>query len=108
MPRNLREKIHAILNDGSDLRPESTVTRIENLVKDELELRNEERSLTYQDLSMIQSFAAREFTSMRMDEQVLGKMSGDQPMIRTLCLVNATVSFLRSKGLLHSTFRYKK
>ena len=108
MPRNLREKIHAILNDGYDLKPESTVTRIENLVKDELELRNEERFLTYQDLSQIQSFAAREFTTMRMDEQALGNLSGEQPMIRNLCLVISTVSFLRSKGLLHSTLRYKK
>lgn len=108
MARNLREKIHAILNDSYDIRRESVVTKIERLIMEELELRNEERDINYQDVSLIQSMAAKEFTQMRTDEGALGKVSGDQPMIRTLCLFNATISFLRSKGLLYSTFRFKK
>lgn len=108
MARNLREKICTIVNDSYDLRRESVVTRIENLIKDELQLRDEERDLTYQDLTYIQSVAAREFTEMRLSEDAIGKLAGEQSMIRTLCLVNATVSFLRSRGLLHSLFRYKK
>lgn len=108
MARNLKEKIHAILNDSYDIRRESVVTKIERLLIEELELRNEEREINYQDIGFIQSMAAKSFVEMRTDEGAIGKMSGDQPMIRTLCLFDATVSFLRSKGFLYSTFRFKK
>lgn len=108
MARNLREKIHAILNDSYDIRRESVVTKIENLIKEELSLKEEERQLNYQDVSFIQSVAARNFVDRRTDEGAIGKMAGDQPMIRTLCMFDAVVSFLRSKGLLSATFIFKK
>lgn len=108
MSRNIREKIFAIVNDTYDIRREDTVSAIERLIKDELELRDQEREVTYYDMVQIQSLAVKEYSNLRMNEDTLGKMSGDQGLIRTLCVFNATVAFLRSKKLLYSLFRYKK
>lgn len=108
MARNLRDKIRAIINDSYDIRQESLVTKIENLVKDELQLRDEERSLTPQDVMLIQSNATKEFSEMRMDQEALGYIHGDQGAVRALCLINATVSFLRLKGLTSALLVYKK
>ncbi len=106
--RNLRDKIRALVGDAYDLRMESVVTRIENLVKDELALRDEERQINFQDLNLIQSDAVGEFTRIRMDQDSLGRIAGDDALVRTLCVVNATVSFLRSKGHTTAILRYKK
>lgn len=108
MARNLREKLFAILNDSYDLRQESLVTKLENLLKEELELKQEERLLTYQDIVYIQSVAVKEFVDLNPSEQSIGKLAYDQDMMKHLCLINATILFLRGKGLLSSTFKYKK
>ena len=108
MARNLRDKIRTLVQDAYDLRQESVVTKIENLIKDEMQLRDEERDLTYYDLVYIKSLAVQEFTAMNMTEPTLGKLTGDQEMIRLLCLVNAINGFLRSKGLTPAIFKYKK
>lgn len=108
MARNLRDKIRAIVNDSYDIRQESVVTKIENLIKDELQLRDEERTLTPQDVMLIKSTASKEFADMRLDQEFLGYLHGDQESVRTLCLINATVSFLRMKGLTSALLTYKK
>lgn len=108
MARNLREKIAAVVQDVYDLRQDSAVTKIENLIKDELQLRDQERDITYYDLTYIKSLAVKEFTDMNMTEPTLGKLTGDQEMIRILCLLNALNSFMRSKGLTPVIFKYKK
>src|SRR5690606_5054607 len=108
MSRNLRDKIRLIVRDAYDLRQESVVTQIENLIKEELGLREEERAINYQDLTYINSVAAQELTQMRVDQEAIGKVHGDQPMLRTLCIVNATVGFLRQRGLMTALVKYKK
>lgn len=108
MARNLREKIHAIVNDAYDLRQPSVITKIENLIKDEMQLRDEEREITHYDLTYIQSVAVKEMTDMRLDAEHLGKIAGDQGLVRTLCFVNAITGFLRQRGLLSALLKYKK
>ena len=108
MARNLREKISAVVNDAYDLRKESVITRIENLIKDELALQQEDRTISYYDLYDIQSSAIKNFVDMNMTEESLGKLAGDQPMIRTLCLVNSVVGLFRSKGFLNAVIKYEK
>jgi hypothetical protein len=108
MARNLREKIQALVNDAYDLQAPSTVTLIENLIKEELELKNEERTFDFYDLNLINSMAIKEFTDMNPSFSGIGRIAGDEPMVRTLCVVKATVSFLRNKGLLSALLRYEK
>lgn len=108
MARNLRDKIRTIVQDAYDLRQESVVTKIESLIKEELQLREEEREITYQDLTYIQSVASQEFSSMRMDQEALGRIHGDHSLMRTLCLVNAMVGFLRQRGFMTAILKYKK
>ena len=107
MPRNLREKIAAVVNDAYDLRQESVITKLENLVKEELEMRDQERLLTYHDLTVVKSMAVQEFTSMNMSPTSVGsKLAGDQETIRFLCLFNAVIAFLRSKQLINFRLTY--
>lgn len=106
MARTLRDKINAIVTDAYDLRRESSITLIENLIKEELRLQEEERVLTYIDLLSINSNAINEFTHMNVGPEALGKISGDQSLIRTLCIFNSIISFLRNKKLLTSVIKY--
>jgi hypothetical protein len=109
MPRNLREKIAAIVNDAYDLRQESVITKLENLVKEELEMKDQDRVLTYHDLTVIRSMAVQEFTNMNMSPSAVGsRLAGDQETVRFLCIVNAVISFLRSKQLINFKFNYEK
>lgn len=108
MARNLREKIKSLVNDAYDLRSESIVTKIENLVKEELNLRDEERTYEYEDLVKIQADASRQYVDIAVSQEAVGNITGDQASLRAMCLVDATVGFLRSKGLLSSILKYKK
>lgn len=108
MARNLRDKLLLVIQDCYDLRQESVVSKLEDLIKDELRLREEEREIDYQDLNYIQSVASSDYVTMRFDKELLGKLFQDQNMVRTLCIVNATVGFLRQKGLLPAVVKYRK
>lgn len=108
MSRNLREKIRAAVADAYDLRDEAVVTRLEKLINEELALVVEDRHISYYDLRYIESVAAQEFVNMRMDEEKIGKLSEDKPLIRVLCMVHAVNSYLKQKGLLSATIVYKK
>lgn len=109
MPRNIREKISAIVNDAYDLRQESVITRLENLIKDELQMRDEDRVLTYHDICVIKSAATSEYTKMNLTKDGIGsKMYGDGEAIRFLCIFNAVISFLRSKNLINFKFDYER
>lgn len=108
MARNLRDKIRVLLGDAYDIRQESMITKIENLIKEELQLKDEERDITYQDLAYVQDLAVQEYSKMRMDQEALGYIQGDAGLIRTLCSINATVVFLRKQGLLSCILKYKK
>lgn len=108
MARNLRDKIRLLIADAYDLQQETVISKIEALITDELKLRDEERLFDHQDLCYIQSVATQEFVQLRHDKETLGRLFQEPEMVRSLCIVNATIGFLRSKGLLPAILRYKK
>lgn len=108
MARNLRDKLRLIIEDAYDLQQETVLTKLEALVKEELALREEERLFDYQDLCYIKSVATQEFVNLRHDQGSLGRLFQEPESVRILCIINATVGFLRQKGLLPAIIRYKK
>lgn len=108
MARNLRDKLRLIIDDAYDLQQEVVLNKLEALVKEELQLREEERLFDYQDLCYIKSVATQEFVNLRHDKESLGKLFQEPETVRLLCIVNATVGFLRSKGFLPMILKYTK
>lgn len=109
MARNLREKIALIVNDAYDLRQVAVITKLENLFKEELALKDEDRVLTYHDLFTIKSSATQNYTNMNMSTAGLGeKLANDRELVRTLCMIDAVVGFMRLKKLINFKFEYEK
>lgn len=108
MSNSLRDKIRSLVEEAYDLRKESVITKIEQLVEEEVALSKEEYKIGYKDLMLINSSANKHMTEMDLGPESLGKIHGDQSLIRTLCFTNSVVSFLRSKGLLRSLVSFSR
>ena len=108
MARNLRDKIRLLIQDSYDLQQESVVSKIERLVEEELNLAEQEREFNYQDLCQIQSVAVNEFVNLRHDQAAVGRLFQDPDAVRVLCIVNATIGFLRQRGFLSTILKYNK
>lgn len=108
MARNIRDKLRLAIQDSYDLRTEDVLSKLERLFIEELELMQVEREFNYQDLCYIQSVAVQEFNNLRHDKESLGRLFSDPEQVRNLCVVNATVGFLRQKGFLPTILKYTK
>ena len=108
MARNLRDKLRLAIQDSYDLRKEDVIIKLERLFNEELALAESEREFNYEDLCHINSVAVQEFLSLRHDQSALGKLFQQPELVRNLCIVNATVAFLRQRGFLSTVMRYTK
>lgn len=108
MARNIRDKLRLAVQDAYDLKSEEILTKLERLFIEELDLMQVEREFNYQDLCYIQSVAVQEFNTLRHDKESLGRVFSEPELVRNLCVVNATVGFLRQRGFLSTILKYTK
>lgn len=106
MPRNLQNKIYTLLDDIEDLDRHEAAKRIEALVKEEINFQKIEHVIGRHDLSVISSKAVQTFIDT--DPRNFGQYSADSEKHRAWCFVDATVNFLKNKGLISCVIRYDK
>jgi hypothetical protein len=108
MPKNLREKLALVLEDCQDLKQYELLNRLERVVNEELNFLANDHKVDTFDLTQIRSLAINNYNQLNMSQSSLGKAYGDGELVRTLCMVDSVISFLRSKGLVNFTITFNK
>lgn len=108
MPKNIKQKLALILEDAESLKKYELLRLLERMFNEEMEFLQAEHQVDIYDLTNVKSQAIDMYNQMRMTMDSLGNLHGDSELIRTMCLMMATISLLRSKGLVNFTLTYKK
>jgi hypothetical protein len=111
-PRNLEQKVSILLDETEKMTRSEATRRIVNFICEELEWRSADYVLDDHDLAIVKSNAVsamQEFSMQMMREYGFENgHNSDQDKMRTLCWINAVVSYFRGKQAIPFTASYLK
>jgi hypothetical protein len=102
MTQNLLAKVNNLIADIQRLDTAGKAQAIKRFVEGELALNTEPKMLSLADLTQIHSLAVTEMRTLPKDFTLGGHdLHSEYPeLCRTVCVVAATASYLRGKGLI--------